>query len=221
MATVFGILQAVGVFLVGLAARLGVVVLVMALLASPALLWLAGVWAWRTVRPRVQGLRRAGHTLYRPGPRYAAGHTWLAREDGALRVGIDGVAQDLLPWALGVELPAPGTRLHEGDVAAVISCGGQEARVAAPVSGRIVKVNAERSLAREGGRLRPRLALRHRAHRRALVHAARRRAGPHLARPRVGAPRPLPGGPARLRRAAAPQLPQRDWDELTRSFLHA
>jgi glycine cleavage system H lipoate-binding protein len=228
--TMIGTLQAIGVFLLGLAARVGVVLLVMALLASPALLWLAGRWVWQRLRPRMQGLRRAGHALYSPDARYAAGHTWLAREGSALKVGIDGVAQELLPWALAVELPKPGAKLHEGDVAAVVSVGGQEARIAAPVSGRVVKVNAEvardPSLMKEDGYGRGWLFAIEPFDARWSTLPAGEQARIWLAREserldlfleeRLGF-----AGLAARRGPAPPALPKADWEDLTRSFLHA
>jgi glycine cleavage system H lipoate-binding protein len=134
---------AVAVFVVGLAARLGLLVLVVAALLVPVALGLGAVRIYQIARPRFQGLRRAGRVLYKPGVRYAAGHTWVEREGGRLRVGLDGVAQEIIPWALSVSLPRPGEFLAEGQVAAVISCGGMDARIAAPVAGRVVAVNSE------------------------------------------------------------------------------
>ncbi|GEJ58236.1 glycine cleavage system protein H [Anaeromyxobacter diazotrophicus] len=142
-ATFVGVLQAAGAFLGGLLVRLGVVLLVVLAFLVPVALVLGAVRLWRGLAPAARGLRRAGHVLYRPGVRYAAGHTWIEREPGRVKVGIDGVVQEILPWALSVELPRPGQRLFEGEVAATISCGHEEARIAAPVAGRVVAVNAE------------------------------------------------------------------------------
>ncbi|HET9594655.1 MAG TPA: glycine cleavage system protein H [Anaeromyxobacteraceae bacterium] len=230
MATMIGTLQAIGVFLLGLVARLGVLLLVMAVLASPALLWLGGRWAWRRIRPRVRGLRRAGHALYSPGARYAAGHTWVAREGGALKVGIDGVAQELLPWALAVELPKPGAKLHEGDVAAIVSVGGQDARIAAPVSGRVVRVNAEverdPSLLKEDGYGRGWLFAVEPFDARWSTLPAGEQARTWLARESERLDRFLEerlgfAGLSARRGPAPPPMPTADWDDLTRSFLHA
>jgi glycine cleavage system H lipoate-binding protein len=138
-----GVLQTVGAFLGGLVMRLGVVLLVMAAFLVPVALVLGAVRVWRVLRPAARGLRRAGHVLYRPGVRYAAGHTWVEREANRVKVGVDGVVQEILPWALAVELPRPGQLLAEGEVAAVISCGNDVARIAAPIAGRVVAVNAE------------------------------------------------------------------------------
>jgi glycine cleavage system H protein len=143
MSAIVGILQTLGAFLGGLVLRVGVVVLLVAALLAPVALLLGAVRLYRAARPTVRGLRRAGHVLYKPGARYAAGHTWVEREGSRVKVGIDGVAQEILPWALSVDLPRPGAQVAEGEVVAVISCGGVEARIAAPVAGRVVAVNAE------------------------------------------------------------------------------
>jgi glycine cleavage system H lipoate-binding protein len=143
MSAIVGILQGIAAFLVGILARIGVVVLLVAVLLLPALLALGVARLWRALRPRLSGLQRAGHVLYKPGLRYAAGHTWISREGARARVGLDGVAQEILPWALGVRLPTPGQRVVEGEVAAVVSCGSVDARIAAPLTGKVVAVNAE------------------------------------------------------------------------------
>src|SRR5689334_8197149 len=115
-ATMLGVLQAVGIFLGGLVVRLGVVALVVAGLLAPVALVSGAVRLGRALLPFAKGLRRVGHVLYRPGVRYAAGHTWIEREGNRVKVGLDGVAQELLPWALGVELPRTGQGLVEGQV---------------------------------------------------------------------------------------------------------
>jgi glycine cleavage system H lipoate-binding protein len=135
--------QAVGAFLAGVVVRVGVVALFAAALLVPFLLALAAVRSFRHVRSAMRGLRRVGGVLYKPGARYAAGHTWIEREGERLKVGLDGVAQEILPWALSVDLPRHGALLREGEVAAVVSCGGADARIVAPVAGKVVAVNAE------------------------------------------------------------------------------
>jgi glycine cleavage system H lipoate-binding protein len=143
MSAILASVSGLAVFVLGMLARLGLLVAVVAALLVPVALVMGAARLYQLARPRLRGLRRAGRVLYRPGVRYAAGHTWVEREGGRLRIGLDGVAQAILPWALSVELPRRGARLVEGEVAAVISCGAFEARVAAPVTGTVVAVNAE------------------------------------------------------------------------------
>lgn len=141
MDAIIGILQNLGAFVGGIAARLGIVLLAMAAILVPALLvfgLLRGV-AW--ARRRAQGLQRAGNLRFRPGLLYAPGHTWVRREKGQARVGVDDLAQKILPWAVSVRLPKPGTALLAGAPAAVISAGGQEAVIRAPITGVVTAVN--------------------------------------------------------------------------------
>jgi glycine cleavage system H lipoate-binding protein len=56
-------------------------------------------------------------------------------------VGVDDLAQRILPWAVGVRLPQPGTHVRAGATAAVISCGDREARIASPIDGTVTAVN--------------------------------------------------------------------------------
>jgi glycine cleavage system H protein len=149
------LLQTLAAFVVGLILRMGVVVLFVLALLVPVVFVLGLVRLYRIVRPTLRGLRRAGNALYKPGWRYARGHTWVSREDGRLRIGLDGVAQEILPWALGVALPRVGDRLEEGDTVAVVSCGATEARFASPLGGTVLEVNgdlaSDPSLVKEDG----------------------------------------------------------------------
>ena len=87
---------------------------------------------------------RAYETLYpRYGLTYAPGHTWMKTDGGSLKVGLDDLAQRILPWTVAVEMPRTGQDVKEGEPVATLSCGDREVQVAAPTSGRIVAVNAE------------------------------------------------------------------------------
>ncbi len=143
MTALLEIVQTAGVFLSGLLVRVGVVALIAGLLVLPVVVGVLVVRACRSLLPTLRGLRRVGGVLYKPGARYSAGHTWIERDGERLKVGIDGIAQNMLPWALGVELPKPGSTVLEGQVVAIVSCGREEARITAPLSGKVVAVNAE------------------------------------------------------------------------------
>jgi glycine cleavage system H protein len=128
------VLEAVGSFVVGLAGRLGLFLVAGLLLAAPALLL---ALAWRALS---RGAARGG---VRPGTRFAPGHTWLAPRGarGALAVGLDDVAQRILPSATALELPAAGMEVHRGDPIAVVRAGRRAIRIGAPVDGTVVGVN--------------------------------------------------------------------------------
>lgn len=141
MDAIIGTLQAIGIFIVGLLARVGLVLAVIAVLLAPVMLVMGAMRGWEALRLRVLGLRPAGGFLYRKGIYYAPGHTWLKPEGGRLKIGIDDLAQRLLPWAVSVDLPRAGTEVKQGETVAAISCGEQVVQIAAPVDGRIVAVN--------------------------------------------------------------------------------
>jgi glycine cleavage system H protein len=142
MSGLIGILQYAASFLGGIAVRLGAVLLAMAAMLVPALLILAVFRGAAWARRRAQGLELAGGLRFRPGLRYAPGHTWLRREKGGVRVGVDDLVQRILPWAVSVRLPSPGTALRAGEAAAVISAGDREAVISAPVDGTVTAVNS-------------------------------------------------------------------------------
>lgn len=141
MNSILETLLSVGVFLAGLAARVGVVVLVMLALVLPVMLLVTAARGFRTIGLWARGYRAVAGLRYRLGLWYSSGHTWLQPEGHRLRVGLDDLAQRLLPWAVAVELPPPGKKVKAGEPIARIFSGGRQAVVAAPVSGTVVTVN--------------------------------------------------------------------------------
>lgn len=134
MTSVLEVLQAAGSLVVGLFGRLGISLLAGLALAAPALLL---ALAWRAVVGRRRAVAAASAELH-VGP----GHTWMApRGQGALAVGLDDVAERILPSATSVDLPAPGMEVHRGDPVAVIRAGKRTIRIGAPVDGTILGVN--------------------------------------------------------------------------------
>lgn len=76
------------------------------------------------------------------------GHSWAIPEQGGLvRVGIDDFAQKLVGRIEGLELPAVGQKLRQGDRAWSLKVGEKSIDMLSPVEGRIVAVN-ERLLSR-------------------------------------------------------------------------
>ena len=133
MTTAISILEALGSFVAGLAGRLGVFFLVGLALAAPAFL-LAVLWRELERRRRPTELSLLA--------RLAPNHTWLERRrGGALRVGIDEIAQRILPSATAVELPARGMVVHRGDPIVVIRAGRRAVRIGSPIDGTIAGVN--------------------------------------------------------------------------------
>lgn len=126
-------LEAVGSLVVGTAGRLVVALLAGLALVAPAVLI---ALAWRAL-----SARRALHPL-RPQTRFAPGHTWVApARRGTLAVGLDEVAERILPSATALELPARGMEVHRGDPIAIVRAGRRAIRIGAPVDGTVVAVN--------------------------------------------------------------------------------
>lgn len=143
MTTILDVLQAVGVFAAGLVARLGVFLVMLAVLVVPALLVAFLIHAAGGRRRRALGLRRVHGLLFRPDAAYAPGHTWLhARKAGAVELGLDDLALKLLTSVTAVELPRPGTTVEKGETIATLHGGGRAVRIPAPIAGTIAGINA-------------------------------------------------------------------------------
>ncbi len=127
------ILEALGSFVAGVAGRFGLFLVAAAALAVPALA-LAFVWAALE--------RRSRRTELGLLARVAPNHTWLERmRGGALRVGVDEIAQRILPSATAVELPTRGMLVHRGDPIADHRAGRRAVRIGSPIDGTIAAVN--------------------------------------------------------------------------------
>jgi glycine cleavage system H protein len=143
MTAFIDILTTIGVFLAGLAGRLGIVLGIALVLLAPVLLALGAGKVFGAARMWAQGYRSAGQLRFRGGLAYAPGHTWVKPEGDFLQVGIDDLAQRILPWTVAVAMPREGQMVKEGEPVATLSCGDRQVQVAAPASGRIVAVNPE------------------------------------------------------------------------------
>jgi glycine cleavage system H protein len=133
MAVTADILQALGSFFLGMAGRMALFLVAGVALVGPALLLALG---WHLVRRR-----RAAGVRVRREARISPSHTWVAPLRGALVVGVDEIAQLILPSATALELPSPGMEVHRGDPIAVIRAGRRAVRIGAPVDGTVVAVN--------------------------------------------------------------------------------
>lgn len=143
MTAFIDVLTTIGVFVAGLAARLGIVLGIALLILAPVLIALGAGKVFRSAKMWMEGYRSAGKLRFRGGLAYGPGHTWVKPEGNSLKVGLDDLAQRILPWTVAVEMPREGQLVKQGEPVATLSCGERQVRVAAPASGRIAAVNPE------------------------------------------------------------------------------
>jgi glycine cleavage system H protein len=136
------LLQTALVFIAGLAIRALVAVAVVAAIALPIA---AVLLAWKGIQPlrdRASGLGHVGHLRWRRGNYYSPNHLWLRpRAAGTVRVGLDDVAQRVLPEIDVVTLPAAGTAVHKRDVIGLIRCFNGTVALQSPLAGVVTAVN--------------------------------------------------------------------------------
>ena len=75
--------------------------------------------------------------------RYSEDHEWALPEDGLVRVGITDYAQDALGDVVFVQLPEVGASVQAGQSLGEVESTKSVSDVYAPVSGRVVQVNAD------------------------------------------------------------------------------
>jgi glycine cleavage system H protein len=142
MEPIIKILEAVGVFVVGLLARAGLVLAVLAVLLLPIILMAMVLRAAEEMKRRQLGIRDVAGLLFRPDLWYTPGHTWLARRrGGSLAIGVDDLALRLLPAVTGVEAPMAGTRVERGQPLFTLHAGARSITIPAPVAGTVSAVN--------------------------------------------------------------------------------
>jgi glycine cleavage system H lipoate-binding protein len=143
MTTILGAIELVAVFLAGLAARAGIVLALVLLMAVPVLLIAAMMRGADQLKRRSLGLREVAGLLFRPDAWYGAGHTWMTRlAGGSLRLGLDALALRLMPTVNAVELKPAGTRVTRGSTIATIHAGARSLAIRSPVDGVVVAANA-------------------------------------------------------------------------------
>jgi glycine cleavage system H lipoate-binding protein len=142
MDTLINALESGAVLVAGLAIRVALLALVLAVLSVPVFLILTGTKGVDALRRRLEGVRRVGHLLWSGHVYYGPGHTW-ARQTGRQRVqvGLDDLAQRLFQAPAGLKLPGVGTVVRAGEPAAEIRTPGRRAQIVSPVNGKVTRVN--------------------------------------------------------------------------------
>lgn len=80
---------------------------------------------------------------------YSSDHEWIRADGNLLRVGITDYAQDALGDVVFVDLPEVGATVGAGESIAEVESTKSVSDIYAPVSGRIVEVNADLDTAPE------------------------------------------------------------------------
>lgn len=140
--SLLNVLTPPAVFVAGLIVRALLAILVLATIVIPiAAALMAWTWFRRGV-DRATGVQKVGHVRWREGCYYTPGHLWL-RPLGlqAVRIGVDDVAQRVLPEISQVSLPMVGEPVQEGDPIGAITCADSTVVLKSPVAGKIERVN--------------------------------------------------------------------------------
>lgn len=134
--------ETTGIAIVGILIRLliavaGLVVLSLALSAV-----FLGWEGMKKLVLRARGIMRAGPFVWRRGLFYSPGHTWLAAlTDGSLRIGLDDLAQKILPGARVLQFAPAGATLRRGDPLATFVVGQHKFSIGTPTAGRVLSIN--------------------------------------------------------------------------------
>ena len=117
MQTGLEILQSIGVFVLGVVTRFGLFLAMVAVVVVPALVIALAIRAREGRRERALGIQDVDGVPFRPDLFYAPGHLWLHRRGSGrgLELGLDGIAQRLMPSVTAVDVARPGTRVARGD----------------------------------------------------------------------------------------------------------
>ncbi len=139
---VAGWIELVLLLAAGVLVRALLLAVVIGALAVPIVMLLYG---WRGVRGLIDGamgLRRVGHIRLRDGCYYTPAHLWVKPvDDRRVRIGLDDLAQRLLPDLAAVSLGAPGRHVGEGEPIGEVRCRDEWVTLKAPFAGTIARIN--------------------------------------------------------------------------------
>jgi len=135
-------LEAIGTFLVGIAARGALIIGVILVLSLPIMLIAFAMRGAEELKRRHLGMRDVAGLVFRPDLWYSPTHTWLARRrGGSLAIGLDDLALRLMPIVTGLEVPPAGTLLRKGETLVTVYASGRSIAIPSPVTGTVASVN--------------------------------------------------------------------------------
>jgi len=142
MDTLLSALESAAVLVAGLTVRVGLLLIVLAVLSVPVFLLLTGMKGIDAIRRRLVGVMRVGRLFWSDQVYYAPSHTWIRpMSRQRVLVGIDDLAQRLFGAPMGFKLPQPGTEVREGQPLAEVRTAGRRAAILSPISGVVTRVN--------------------------------------------------------------------------------
>jgi glycine cleavage system H protein len=125
----------------GLAVRALLGVLFISALVAPLLLLVLGWEGATRLVDAATGLRRIGQLRWRAGCFYDRSHLWLRPLRNRVRVGLDDLAQRVMPDAEAITLPHAGLRVQKGDWLGEVRCASGAVALRAPIAGTVLSVN--------------------------------------------------------------------------------
>ncbi len=130
------------IMVVGLAVRFLVAVTILAAIVGVIVLVLEG-WKGATAwRRRLTGVGYAGSVAWLENAYYSPWHTWLAPAgEGTAKIGLDPLAERLLPHATRLEVVAPGTCVRAGEPFAQLAAGPRTLTLRAPADAMVIGVS--------------------------------------------------------------------------------
>ena len=142
MHALISFMESIGILLAGLVVRFGILVAVLLVLTVVFLVGLGIVRLVASLRRGVLGLGTADGLSWKRKGYYAPGHTWVETAGTrGVRVGFDDLAQKVLGHLTALTLPAPGTKVKEGQALTQVACGERHAVIPSPITGTVVAIN--------------------------------------------------------------------------------
>lgn len=136
------IVETTGIAFVGVLIRLLIAVAGLFVLSLALAAVFMGWEGVRRVIERARGIMHAGTLIWRRNLYYSPAHTWLsAIADGSLRVGLDDLAQKILPGARVLQFAPVGVDVRKGDPLAMLAVGEHRFTIGAPTAGRVLAIN--------------------------------------------------------------------------------
>ena len=136
------LIQTALILVAGLAIRALIAVAVIGAVVLPMAVVLLAWNGVQRLRERASGVGHVGHLRWRRGNYYSPNHLWIRpRAAGSVRIGLDDVAQRVLPEIAAITLPAAGTVLRKDDLIGLVRCFNGIVPLRSPLAGVVAAAN--------------------------------------------------------------------------------